>query len=694
MYQRLLVLTYEIENNKILESVKKGFLMLMPVLMTGALALVLESFPITGMQQWYLTASGSYLYALLDSIYKVTYGYLSVYLAISISYNFSKHFNKNNTYLHVISMIMSTICVIACLGFGTSDFKTDSFGPTGVFTSIVISIFSTWSFYMLYRKMFWETYHKQERIEEVDYHHLSSLMVPFIICVIAFFLFNRMLAVLFHVTSLNQLFADFFGMAFRNLGNSIWSGLLVVFTESLLWFFGIHGGNTLEQVQQNLFVPANTDSTMIISKTFIDTFSLMGGCGTAICLFLALALFSRQTKNRDIMKAAAFPLLFNVNEPIVFGLPIVFNLSLLIPFILVPMVSLLIAYLATRLGIIPVTCTTVAWTTPVFLSGYVATKSIWGVVVQLVIIVVGTLIYAPFICIMEMAHLKGEQVFAVEMERLFKESMDTGEEIRFLNQHNSISTAAESLLTKMKRDIKEGSIEVYYQPQMAKGNVVYGAEALLRWDYGGKKMFPPLVIHLAQEGQLENELTLAIMKRVCEDIVRINESTNQILKISVNISAVQLNDTDFMAHMIAVAQRYGICSQLCMEVTEDMTLDHMEHIAENVGMLHAKGIELSMDDFSMGNTSLKYLQRNLFSHVKLDGQIVQNMMDNERSQEIIASIIQLGKSINFQVVAEYVDSVEKRDRLWELGCDYLQGYLYSPAVPVDEFISFMNGSGR
>ena len=97
---------------------------------------------------------------------------------------------------------------------------------------------------------------------------------------------------------------------------------------------------------------------------------------------------------------------------------------------------------------------------------------------------------------------------------------------------------------------------------------------------------------------------------------------------------------------------------------------------------------MAMDDFSMGTTSIKSLQENSFSHVKLDGALVSDMENNQRSSDIVASIISLGDSMGFEVIAEYVDSQAKLDKLRDMGCDYFQGYYYSPAVPLDEFISF------
>ena len=92
------------------------------------------------------------------------------------------------------------------------------------------------------------------------------------------------------------------------------------------------------------------------------------------------------------------------------------------------------------------------------------------------------------------------------------------------------------------------------------------------------------------------------------------------------------------------------------------------------------GLMLAIDDFSMGQTSVHYLRDGLFDIIKLDGSLVGSLFTHKNSHDIVSSIIKLAKSLDMTVIAEFVDTEEKRDALHEMGCDYYQGYLYSPAV--------------
>ena len=97
---------------------------------------------------------------------------------------------------------------------------------------------------------------------------------------------------------------------------------------------------------------------------------------------------------------------------------------------------------------------------------------------------------------------------------------------------------------------------------------------------------------------------------------------------------------------------------------------------------------MAIDDFSMGSTSLKYLQTHAFQYIKLDGSLVRRMTENPRSREIVASIVALGETLGFTVVAEYVETQDVRDALCALGCRCYQGYLFSPAVAPDAFVAY------
>ena len=125
---------------------------------------------------------------------------------------------------------------------------------------------------------------------------------------------------------------------------------------------------------------------------------------------------------------------------------------------------------------------------------------------------------------------------------------------------------------------------------------------------------------------------------------------------------------------------------ICIEVTEKMTLNFDKDLEDKIERIKKLGFSLAIDDFSMGYTSIKYLKSSIFDMVKLDGSLVQGMSDNPRCENIIESITNLGQSLDFDVLAEFVETQEQFDRLKSIGCFKYQGYLFSPAVPKEEFV--------
>ena len=122
---------------------------------------------------------------------------------------------------------------------------------------------------------------------------------------------------------------------------------------------------------------------------------------------------------------------------------------------------------------------------------------------------------------------------------------------------------------------------------------------------------------------------------------------------------------------------------ICLEVTEQTALDLGEETREQLNELRQMGLLLAIDDFSMGQTSLHYLKDNLFDVIKIDGSLVRGLLTSQNCREIISSITGLAESLSLPVVAEFVETTEQREILHEIGCDCYQGYLYSPAVPLE-----------
>jgi len=479
----------------------------------------------------------------------------------------------------------------------------------------------------------------------------------------------------------NDIVLDLIARPFKHLGNSYGSGALLTSFESILWFFGIHGGNTLEDAKITVFELSNDK---IISKAFLDTFVLMGGCGTLLSFAIATLIISKKQKNKKITYMSLGPMAFNINEITVFGIPIVLNPIYLIPFILAPFVSFSIAYIFMKTGMIPMVKHKVFWTTPILFSGYKATGSVWGSVLQLINLSVGVLIYIPFVKLDNLVSVRAKDRNVNMLTEYVKECEKRGERTHIFDLDPRLSRIAEDVAAKIELDSNNGDIEMYYQP-LYKDGKIYSLESLLRFKYNDKYLYPPLVINIAIEKDLFVLLSKAIVKRVLHDLNSFTD-VNINVRASINLQYSLIADRAFMRWFYESIDLEKIpASSVGIEITEESSLPSDVNISKIFDDIRAHDIKIYLDDFSMGKTSITYLQSNKFDYVKLDGSLVRDL-SNERSQDIVLSIVKLGNDLGFVVIAEYVETKEIADKLASLGCYIYQGYYYSKPLNQEKMI--------
>lgn len=205
------------------------------------------------------------------------------------------------------------------------------------------------------------------------------------------------------------------------LGSGIIPTLIAIFFIQILWFFGLHGQVIINSVMdpiwntlmiENLEAYTNGEPVPnIISKPFIEIFTVgMGGTGMTLAVVFAILLFMKSQQLKQVGKLGIGPGLFNVNEPIIFGLPIVMNPLIIVPWILSPMIVTLVTYFSMASGLVPPpTGVAVPWTVPFFINGIMATNSIAGGLLQLVNLMIVFMIWYPFLKSMDRFNLKKEQ---------------------------------------------------------------------------------------------------------------------------------------------------------------------------------------------------------------------------------------------------------------------------------------------
>lgn len=694
-WKNVILATYgRLENNKLLMAVRRGMLLALPVIMTGSISLMFLSIPIPSYEQWLQKLWGGAAVDFLTTVHSVTLGCISLVVLITISVSFEEIYAMR---MRGLLPLVSICSYVAWVTGGDMESLSQVFLSTWLFYAIVCVCISCKAFLWLQQHL-----PKIKRMfadgENADFINAISSVIPGTLIVAGFTVFNKVLVVWLGSDNLQTAFVKLWDWLFLKIGNGILSGLLFLFLMHFMWFFGIHGSNVLDNVARNIFnngLDINTAlisdgnlPTEIISKSFMDTFVLFGGCGTILCLVVAILLAEKRKSVRRLTKIAMFPALFNMNELLLFGLPIVLNPIFMLPFIVTPLILFMISYLASAAGLVPIVIHAVEWTTPIFLSGYAATDSIAGSVLQLVNLIVGIFVYMPFVKLAYKsyhirlgAHIK--ELTAVTQE---KEAVGMCESLTTLG--GNLGATAKTLADGLMNAIDNGEISMFYQPQMDQNQKVMGAEALLRWKYQSEMyIYPPLVIALAEETGQMDELGTFIVSSVCRDLEIMNKEFDKPLLISINLTAVQVTDGKIFGIIKEELAKYNLeGKQLGLEITEHAALQFSAGIIERLEEMRRFGTPIIMDDFGMGHSSMVYLRENQFDLVKLDGSVVKDILNNKRSRDIISSIIYLSKSLDFDVLAEYVESNEQQKVLEELGCFYYQGYLFGKAEPLEQFM--------
>jgi len=688
----------KLNNSKILQAIRESLIMIFPVIAVGAFSLVLRSFPIEAYQSFIQTFFNGIINRFLLYMYNATFGIMSIYTVVSLAIRYiNKIENGEGNYLGAVFSSLFSFAIFS--GLFTEGAEISSvLGVNTMFTAIVSTLLAT-ALYSCFQKRIRVNIRFYTSGAGDIYHLMLRYIIPLILVVIVVSLFDILLHVLLGAESFQEFYISVFHSLFQITGRNFFSALLNVLIVHLLWFFGIHGGNVLEVVNQTNFEPALDINmqvlaaggvpTEIYSKSFLDIFVLMGGCGSTLCLLLAILLFEKRRGMRKLAKYAIGPSLFNINELLVFGVPIVFNPTMLIPFFLTPMANLIISTLAMKLHLVPVVTHAVEWTTPIFMGGYVATGTIEGAILQAVNLVVGVFIYRPFVIAMDRENRKNSFEKVRKLADILAESESTRVPVTLLALRGDEGVTAKLLSDELENSFLKVKPPMHYQPQYDKDGKCFGAEALLRWNhqiYG--RIYPPLTIKLLEEMGVLTKAEMLILESVLEDMDQIKEVWGDNVKISVNVTGTTIQMDNFEFFLKEMTEKYPQhISNMMLEITEQASLLIESELIDRLTRIKKMGYRLAIDDFSMGNTSVKYLKSTVFDMIKLDGSLTKDVLGNERSRGIIKTLSQMAKEFNIQLLAEFVETKEQKEMLESLGCYLYQGYLYSPAVPLEKFIN-------
>jgi len=247
------------------------------------------------------------------------------------------------------------------------------------------------------------------------------------------------------------------------------------------------------------------------------------------------------------------------------------------------------------------------------------------------------------------------------------------------------------LLNDFKAALSSDELELHFQPQMDDAGCLVGAEALCRWnhpDFG--TLLPERFVPLTEQFGLVREFGSVVLANGIAQLARWrdNPATNT-LRMAINVNVQSFAGDDFVSNLATLINDHRIDPRLLtLELTESVMAKDRKLIGRRMHELKDLGVRLSLDDFGSGLSSLAHLKRLPFDELKIDGGFIADIESGESDRALVKSILGTARTLKLTAVAEHVENVRQEAFLRAFGCDFFQGYLYSPALSPDEFIEF------
>ncbi|MFH1034895.1 MAG: EAL domain-containing protein [Pseudomonadota bacterium] len=246
----------------------------------------------------------------------------------------------------------------------------------------------------------------------------------------------------------------------------------------------------------------------------------------------------------------------------------------------------------------------------------------------------------------------------------------------------------QAMQADLRKALERDELIVYYQPKVdLDSGRVAGMEALLRWQRPDGRLVPPgKFIPLAEDTGLILPIGQVVLEKACRQAAQWARQGHGGLRLAVNLSARQFAQPQLLENVEQVLASSGLAPELLeLEITESTVMSNVQSASQVLDLLHGMGVSLALDDFGTGYSSLYYLKHLRIDVLKIDRSFVRDIPDNSEANAIAEAVVSLARSLRLQVVAEGVETHAQLGFLRGLGCDYLQGYLFSRPLSTDDF---------
>ena len=410
-------LAEKIGKNKYLISIRDGFLLTTPLLIIGSFFLLIANFPINNWTEFWARFFGENWTAYMAKPTSATFDIMAILAVVGIAYSFSRELNVDKLSGAAVAVVSWFILMPYKVTDGSvtlNGIPLDWVGSKGIFIGIITAFVSVHIYAWVIKKG-WII--KMPKGVPPAVTQSFAALVPSAVVLGVFFLVNSLLALTPYDNAFNFIF-KFLQQPLLVLGNTLGAVLVAMGFQHFFWFFGINGGSIVGSIMQPILTPLSIENLSafqagnplpnVINQQFYDLFTTFGGAGSTLSMLIAMIIVCRSQRIKNLSKISVVPALFGINEPVIFGLPVVLNPTILIPFLLTPLINILISYFSMVSGLVPFTSgVSMPWTTPVIISGFLTTG--WrGALLQLILVILGVFIYMPFVKMMDKQYKKEE----------------------------------------------------------------------------------------------------------------------------------------------------------------------------------------------------------------------------------------------------------------------------------------------
>lgn len=422
MNKQMAPIALAFDRNRYLDAVKNGFYGVMPFLIIGSFLLIFANLPLAGYADFMTGIFGDGWDQFFTIPYDATMSIMTLYVVMGAAKSLAKYYKINELNASISAVVAFIILTPLIFEGDASGIPTDAFGATGLFLGLVTSMVSVEILRLVEGKNL--TIKMPDSVPENIATSFTSLIPSFIVIMTFTIIF-----LIFESTSFGtaqNFIYEVIQAPLTHLGSSLPAMIVINLFACLLWAFGIHGTVIIGAIMDPIWLSltaqnaaayaAGSDLPNIITTEFQSNFVQLGGAGCTLGLVICMILVGKSKQFKTLGKLSFIPSLFNINEPVIFGTPIILNPVMLIPFVLATLTALLTTYFAMATGLVPLTNgVNLPWTIPPIISGFLLCG--WkGAVLQIVTTLMTTAIWFPFFKFADNRALELEKVSEEENE--------------------------------------------------------------------------------------------------------------------------------------------------------------------------------------------------------------------------------------------------------------------------------------